>query len=138
MSNINLCKKNGQNRPILRLFGPFSECQQKIAENRRKLNKSEKNEKTLNASRKAPRGLRANPDKVLNSWDEADLEYVVTYLTSVSSQLGLGDCDYFSLDLGEIIPKFTINFNSTKIINVIDALYCVWKSDNNIVMVTVT
>ena len=43
---------------------------------------------------------------------------------SGSSQLGLGDCDccYFSLDLGEIVPKFTLNFNSRRFLRIV---YCV-------------
>ena len=44
----------------------------------------------------------------------------------------LHDYVYFGLDLGEIVPKFTLNFNSTKSIKVIDVLYCVWNNNINI------
>ena len=67
----------------------------------------------------------------MNSYDEADLEYVVSYMSSGSSQLGLGDNVYFSPDLGEIVPKLTCKFDSIKSIKVQNVLYCVWNSNIN-------
>ena len=37
------------------------------------------------------------------------MHQIVSYQIWGSSQLGLGDHVYFSLDLGEIVPKFTLN-----------------------------
>ena len=106
----------------------WRKCQQN-AERRKFYKNINRCENSLNTSRTAPRPLRANPKTVLNSWDDADHDYVVGYLTSGCSQLGLGDHVYFSLDLGEIVPKFTLNFYSLKSINVINILYCVWNSN---------
>ena len=32
---------------------------------------------------------------------------------------------YFSSNLGEIVPKFTLNFNTTNCVCVVDDLYCI-------------
>ena len=61
----------------------------------------------------------------MNSCDEGDQDYLVGYHNSGSSQLGLGDHVYFSSNLSEIVPKFTLNFNTTNSVCVVDDLYCV-------------